>query len=134
MRKEVIFTILIIVGLILTGFSISEHIKHSNRLKYWGSVDGVVVDYDESYSDDTIVYAEVVRYVVDGNTYYITSDVSSSFPKMLGEKMKVLYDKSNPSNAIIESNNLWLIALPIMSIISIGVGVFGIIKCFKQKQ
>ena len=92
------------------------------------------MDYDESYSDDTIVYAEVVRYVVDGNTYYITSDVSSSFPKMLGEKMKVLYDKSNPSNAIIESNNLWLIALPIMSIISIGVGVFGIIKFFKQKQ
>ena len=134
MRKEVIFTILIIVGLILTGFSISEHIKHSNRLKYWGSVDGIVVDYDESYSDDTIVYAEVVKYVVDGNTYYITSDVSSSFPKMLGEKMKVLYDKSNPSNAIIESNNLWLIALPIMSIFSIGVGVFGIIKCFKQKQ
>ena len=75
MRKEVICTILIIVGLILTGFAISEHIKHSNRLKYWGSVNGEVIDYDESYSDDTIVYAEVVRYVVDGNTYYITSDV-----------------------------------------------------------
>lgn len=134
MRKEVICTILIIVGLCLTGFAVSEHIKHSNRLKYWGSVNGEVVDYDESYSDDTIVYAEVVRYVVDGNTYYITSDVSSSFPKMLGEKVMVLYDKSNPNNAIIEGDNLGLIVLPIMSIICIVVGVFGIIKCFKQKQ
>jgi len=96
-----------------------------NLVKGGGGADGTVVALDESDSDGGTTYAPIVEYVVDGETYTMNSSSYSSPPAYhVGQAVRVVYDKANPSKARIDNFwELWL--LPII-FISIAV-LFGLV-------
>lgn len=80
---------------------------------------GTFVDY--TTCDDGMCGSSY-SYVVDGNTYYVSSDLKSDyFPKT----DKVYYNPDNPSEAIMFSN--WHI------LFIAGVVIFAGIELFKRK-
>ncbi len=58
-------------------------------------------------------YYLTYQYAVDGESYYVTSDYTTSIEPSFGEEIKVLYDIENPEKAVIggptKRNNLLMI-------------------------
>lgn len=79
------------------------------------SVSGVVVALEKSAdTDGGVTYAPVIKYEVDGRTHTFTSSNSSDPPSYeVGERVELLYDAADPSEARIDSWwELWL--MPVM--------------------
>ncbi len=67
---------------------------------------GTVIDIAEKEGgqDDSTVYAAVVKFTAeDGNEYTFTSGMSSSIAPRIGSTRKIVYDRSNPAKAEVDS-------------------------------
>ena len=96
-----------------------------NLVQGGAAADGTVVRMDESHSDGSTTYAPIVEYVVDGETYTMNSSSYSSPPAYhVGQAVRVVYDRANPSHA--RMDNFWELWLLPIIFISIAV-LFGLI-------
>ena len=126
-----LFAIIIGVGIFL--FAIYYTVTEQSKLKNYTETSGVVVGYEErksqSHTDNhtvhtTITYAEVVEYVVDGVTYRVANDVSSTSPKNLGAVMKIAFRPSDPSDCIFVNSQKWTCVF--LFVFGAAVAAFGI--------
>ena len=94
-------------------------------VKAGATADGEVVGMDESDSDGGTTYAPIIDYVVDRETYTLNSSSYSSPPAYhVGQAVRVVYDKANPSKARID--NFWELWLLPLIFIPIAV-LFGLV-------
>ncbi|MDE6275135.1 MAG: DUF3592 domain-containing protein, partial [Clostridia bacterium] len=92
--------IIVALGSIAGGIACTVH--DVNETKDYVKVDATVVDIAEvyhkgSHGGNSLLYSEVVEYVVDGKTYRAQNTSSSNMPKKKGSKMTIAYDPNDPS-------------------------------------
>jgi Protein of unknown function (DUF3592) len=74
---------------------------------------GTVIDLSRSEdSEGSVTYSPVVRFTVDGRTIQFTSSSGSSSPPSVGDRIEVLYDPDDPTDARLAGFlDLWLFPL-----------------------
>lgn len=106
-----------IIGSVLTAIAILGYVNTQSFLETSTVAQGTVVDLvmtksDRSSSSSGVSirttsnsYAPIVEFMADnGRTYSFTSSVSTSPPAYsIGEKVEILYDESDPNEALINS-------------------------------
>lgn len=112
-KKNKIITIIVFLIFFMIGyFVISSYNKDTRKMKtLTKETTGVVTDYNyyskvlgAKYSH-TVYYHEIgLEYIIDGKTYRTNNKHLGEKTKMysVGEKVKVLYDPSDPEGAIPE--------------------------------
>ncbi|UWZ87015.1 DUF3592 domain-containing protein [Occallatibacter riparius] len=100
------------VAVIGVGFAIHTTLFLRSALSATGTVAEL-----QSLKDDQsggIVYSPIFRFAAaDGQTYTITSSTGSNPPSfVVGQTVRVLYEREHPSDALIDSfGQLWLFPL-----------------------
>ena len=120
--------IFIVVGAGLLFFSIKTINEYKEKDAKFIEITSKVIDYDRN-SDD--LEAIIVEYVVDGQTYTMTSNTYSSNPKDIGESVSIKYNPEDPSDAI-WTNDSTNIVLPIASVVFMLAGVVIIVTGVKK--
>ena len=93
--------IIVALGSIAGGIAYTTH--KANKTKDYVKIESTVVDFAEVRRRDSehggmkTLYAEIVEYVVDGETYRAQNSSSSNMPKKKGSKMTIAYDPNDPS-------------------------------------
>jgi hypothetical protein len=92
---------------------------------------GVVVDQEESTSDDGVVYSPIVTFTAHDGTEATFTDSFASYPALykVGDEVKVLYDPQSFSNARIAASvrrYLGAIIVGALGAIFIVVGWIGL--------
>jgi hypothetical protein len=112
--RKVIIRAFIAGGVGLSVVAIGLSIHTALYLRTAQSASGTVVQLRTMNNDDGVFYAPVFSFVAaDGTAYTISSNTGSNPPDFrIGERVNVLYEKSNPENAKINSvRQLWLIEI-----------------------
>ena len=105
--------------------------KNQTRTNSFIQTTGIVVDYQETWSDESgYLYSEIVEFNVNGITYVCTSKSSSNYPKIIGSSMEVKYNPLNPKDAVAGSTSDSIVVYIICGV----VGFAGIILIFKGIQ
>lgn len=120
--------IFIVVGAGLLFFSIKTINEYKEKDAKFIETTSKVVAYDRN-SDD--LEAIIVEYVVDGQTYTMTSNTYSTNPKDIGESVSIKYNPEDPSDAI-WTNDSTNIVLPIASVVFMLAGVVIIVTGVKK--
>ena len=87
---------------------------------------GVVIDYDDKYSDGETLYAIIVEYEVDGQFFTIKGNSYSNTPRRIGSVVKLKYNPKNPAEAYLYDSKLELYIVGIISAIFVGLGLLSI--------
>lgn len=112
--RKILVRALIGGGIGLSVVAIGLTIHTTLYLRTAQSASGTVIQLRTMTNDDGVFYAPVFSFVApDGRTYTIASNTGSNPPDFkIGERVNVLYEKSNPGNAKINSlGQLWLIEI-----------------------
>jgi hypothetical protein len=109
-----LFLLLTVVWMVMAGVAYDYGEESWSLRRDGSSIGGVVVALKESADSDGVTYAPIIKYVVEGQTHTFESDNSSSPPAYeVGERVVLLYDSADPSQARIDSWwELWL--MPVM--------------------
>lgn len=135
-NKDWIFRLMVVVGILL--LSTSAFLGYS-RFKFLENAiksEGIVVKYEGTLSSNSariakMMYAPVVSFnSSEGKSFEFESALSSNDkPYMLGERVTVVYDPSNPLNAEIYSfTRMWFLSLTVLfgSIVVSLIGIIGL--------
>ena len=122
--------IFVVVGACLLFFSVKTISEYKEKNAKFTETSSIVVDYDRN-SDG--LEAIIVEYVVDGQTYTMTSNTYSSNPKDLGESVSIKYNPEDPSDAI-WTNDSTNIVLPIASVVFMVVGIVIMVSGIKKSK
>ena len=122
--------------MIIAGFVASSSQEKSNT---YVQVEGMVIDFDQSSSDDSYTYYPIVEYTGnDGNTYTFRSSVGSSPPSYdINEIVKVMHPEGNPEKGELNDfTSLWLFPLIFggLGFVFFAVGAGGFIYQRKANQ
>ncbi|HAN09653.1 MAG TPA: hypothetical protein DCP90_03465 [Clostridiales bacterium] len=118
----VLFGILCFIG----GFFMFS--RSNNFLKSSQKLEGIILGYKEVHGiGDPTTYAPIVEYIADGEKKTFTSNVSSSSKKLIGGKVKILYNHKDGNVEINSLVSLWFFPtmIIVMGLIFIGIGIFG---------
>lgn len=99
------------IGLIIAGKVMYD--KFQKKMNTYVPTTSVVVDYAEKWDDDSITYAPIVSYIVEGEEYHAVYTSYSSFPADLGEELEIRYNRFNPTDVVFEqeSNHIWMFVI-----------------------
>lgn len=101
----------------------------------WNTVEGTVTGTaTKRNSDGNDVYAPIVRYVVNGETYSITSNSSSSFMPANGSTRKVNYNPAKPADAKVLATAIENAFIAIFPVVGLGIILFAWISFIKSKK
>lgn len=124
---------LIITGLVFVGFGIFS-INNSKVNPTWTKINGQVVDASNNISDGTTTYTPVIQYSVNGQTYRVTSGVSSNVYPNIGEAREVAYDPARPGQSkVIEGAGIYAF-LWIFTVLGIGLVILAFVLYIKSRQ
>ena len=103
-----------------------------------GVANGTVVNLEQHDSDDSTTYAPVVSYEVDGQNYHMTGSNASSPPAYhVGQKVRVRYDRDDPTLARIDNFwELWLLPVlfvPTSVLFGLIFNVYMFIGLFRRR-
>ena len=129
----------LLFGILLLYFSQKFFFESWDLTKNAEHTYGEVVDYTTSQSDGTTYYYPVLTFTTrDGQTITFDAKSGSSKPKYAyGEKVELLYDAANPSNAREKGFfALWGGALiaGVMGLIQTGIALFFLDNPFASKD
>ena len=98
---------MIIIGLIVILIGVFLLINTHKKIDNWVEVEGEVISHKvstlEHFDAPTQnVFAENIKFFVDGEEEIATSPVSSSYPHSIGTKVLILYNPYDPSDIIIK--------------------------------
>lgn len=118
----------LVIGIIfvVSGFFLvkSEKIDHS-----WIRTTGTIIDAASNTAGGSgVKYAPVVQYVVDGQSYSVSSNISSSTYPVIGKEKEVAYNPDQPGQAKIVGN----IGSTVFSWIFPIIGILVIVSSSKQ--
>lgn len=131
----IIGIVALLVGIGLGIFSYFNIKSYNEKDKTYKDTEAVIVDYNYEIDTDNgdELRAIIVEYEVDGRKYRKESDSYSTITKSIGDKVMVKYNPNNPSEAIWKSDSSNII-VPIVSGLFVIVGIFVIVKYFKQNN
>ena len=94
-------------GCIYAAFHFGRRAR--NKLKYWTSTSGIVVDYI-SHRGSTCFYPQVQFQASDGNQYtFMASAGSGRLPYPVGSQIAVIYKPDDPRTADIKTpGTIWM--------------------------
>lgn len=117
--------IVVLVGIIFLGVGVFLFIRGNNlKNNCTEKVDAYVINYTESYSDDSFTYCPVIEYNVNGITYNKEYSTCGSVKKyQLKQKISILYNPNKVEEFYIEGDS----TSGIFSYIFMGAGIFVII-------
>lgn len=102
--------------------------RNNTRTDNFIETNGVVVDYHETWSDESgYLYAEIVKFNVNGVKYTCSSKSYSTYPKIIGSSMEVKYNPLNPKDAVAGSTSDSIFIYVVCGIVALA----GIIVFFK---
>ena len=131
----IIGIVVLIIGIGLGIFSYFNIKSYNEKDKTYKEAEAVIVDYNYEIDTDNgdELRAIIVEYEVDGRKYRKESDSYSTITKSIGDKVMVKYNPNNPSDAIWKSDSSNII-VPIVSGLFVLVGIFVVVKYFKQNN
>ena len=131
----IIGIVVLIIGIGLGIFSYFNIKSYNEKDKTYKEAEAVIVDYNYEIDTDNgdELRAIIVEYEVDGRKYRKESDSYSTITKSIGDKVMVKYNPNNPSEAIWKSDSSNII-VPIVSGLFVLVGIFVVVKYFKQNN
>ena len=134
------FVVSLCIGLplvICCGYrSYDYYYKSSYFIEVNGVVSGYRYDEVNKY-DDVGTQAEVIDYVVDGRTYTIVNDLSTTYPMSIGTSVLVKYNPDDYSDAIIGSDSTTFIAFGIggiLILVASFISLFFYIKAYRNRD
>ena len=127
-QEVIVGIIFIIIGVVSLILGKNLMVENNEKSKTFIEVTGYVVDYEyQDRYDYESPASEIVEYVVDGETYRVTSSVSSTNPRSRGTEVLLMYNPSDPSDVIWVNDEGNLIILIVAVIFIIG-GIYITIK------
>ena len=127
---------LILFGVIFSGIGLFS-ILNLGISSSWTRISGQVISLSRSSNGNSIMYSPVVKYVVDGKEYQITSSVSSSFMPVVGKEQEVAYNSSLPSQAKVAENisrTWWLWLFPIVGVTALIMTPILFVKSLRRSN
>lgn len=127
-RLKLLFSfVFVCAGTFFVFMSVREGLKPYRLLKYGLETEGVIVDMYKRpmkvQEKSNGSFAPVVKFMTEKGeliTYYSTTFTNFG-DYMVGSKVKVYYDSSNPQNATLEGKDNWILAA--------AFGFFGFFMC-----
>ena len=121
---------LLVIALGLISGGIAYAIVMNNKTKGYVETEATVIGYAEVEEWDRdmgspfkeTLYAEIVEYVVDGQTYSAQNTEVSKLPKNKGSKITIAYNPNNPQECVFPHTT---VTVPIL-MLAVGV-IFGIV-------
>ena len=127
-QEVIVGIIFIIIGVVSLILGKNLMVENNEKSKTFIEVTGYVVDYEyQDRYDYESPAREIVEYVVDGETYTVTSSASSTNPRSWGTEVLLMYNPSDPSDVIWVNDEGNLIILIVAVIFIIG-GIYITIK------
>lgn len=131
--------ILLIMGIAFTAAGwmlLSKELASKN----WPTVEGSVTQVRQSTDTDSsgrttrIVYTPTVEYIVNGQSYTVTSNTSTSTHYVEGQKLTVAYNPDDPGDAVVRLGlvSFLLYIFPIVGIIMIFGSVIGYVVSVRR--
>lgn len=114
---------LILVGSLVLYFFLPDLLNQIDKGKTFLTIDGTVVDHVFEASDGRYVYAEIVEYTVDGQTFHATSNMYSSNPKSVGSTLTLKYNPEDPKDVIFSLYRGFLVPVIIAGVLVLA-GIF----------
>lgn len=132
--QGLLMSLLVSIGLVVFGlFMLSQVNKQSS----WTTTDGTVIKVDTSYnygSDrDTTKYTPTLEYSVNGQTYQIKDNSSSSGPS-IGSKKQVTYNPTNPGEAASKKGTIDVIFAYGLMFAGVVLGIFSGFYYIKNRK
>lgn len=128
--------IMLIVGGAFT--SIGLLIYSSSQIdESWSRVSGSIVDVSSRISDGSTTYSPVVQYDVDGKSYTVGSNMSSSSRPNIGDTREVAYDPNRPAAGKLVpggGERLLLLLFPLIGIILLVLGPVMFMRSLKRSK
>jgi hypothetical protein len=126
-----IFIMLIPIGALLIGIGVLMYFKMRGPSGLKHRAMGVVVDQEESTSDDEVVYSPIVKFIAQDGTEATFTDTFASNPALYktGDEVKVLYDPQRSGNARIAGSvrrHLGAIIVGLLGVIALVAGWAGL--------
>ena len=138
-RESMVARILIPLGISLIVFGIISFVISSKNQHYvqTEAVVSKVVISEEAYTDVDGNYVEAtydvtVKYTVDGKEYEGTLNGMSKYK--IGEKMKIYYDPSNPSQITQTISLILPVALIAGGVVSLIGGIVSAVTAVKKQK
>lgn len=103
----------------------------------WTRVQGKIVDVSSRTSDGSTMYTPIVEYVVDGESYRVSSNSSSSIYPTIGNEREVAYNPVRPDEAkMVEGIGIKLLILlfPAVGITILLVSFFSFVKSIRRTK
>lgn len=103
----------------------------------WTRVQGEIVDVSSKISDGSRMYTPIVEYVVDGQSYRVSSNSSSSISPTMGAKREVAYNPTNPNEAkLVEGIGIKLLLLifPVVGITIVIIALYSFVTSKKRSN
>jgi hypothetical protein len=97
--------------------------------------EGTVIDLSRSEdSEGSVTYNPVVEFTVDGRSIQFTSSSGSSSPPSVGDRVEVLYDPDDPSDARLSGFlDLWFFPL-VAGALALVCGVVGLVFLLRTRR
>lgn len=116
--------IALILGIAALIYGIVTIVDYNEKSKVYRDIEARVVDYDTSTSTDEdgytrTLYASILEYTVNGETYKFKEKSYSMNKESIGEKITIKYNPENPKGAMESFGGSYLLA------ILVGVGFIG---------
>ncbi len=105
--------------------------------KSWPRIQGEIVDVSKNISNGSTTYTPIIKYVVRGTNYQVTSSSSSSFYPTIGGKKEIAYNPSQPDQAkVIEGSGITMLILlfPAIGVLMLILGPTLFIRSVKRSQ
>ena len=104
MKNKVIFIttmcFVILCGLAMIGFGVKLEIDKNNKTKNYVSIKAEYIGSDR-YDEEGDTHSLEYKYIVNGETYYISTDYGTSVEPKDGTTKTIRYNPDNPSEAVI---------------------------------
>ena len=126
----IVIGIALLTGSLYWSYVLQQYIDSAVR------IEGLIVDKERSYSDDTATYAAIVKFTPNNNTTprTFTSKVNSSNPTWhVGDKVMVMYDPRNVDDAMIDRGFFNYIIQLVMALVGLIITLISLYQ-YRQKK
>ncbi len=79
---------------------------------------------NDTYYGESVTYAPIIEFEVDGNTYRCVRKVASSGKPKLGKQVRIMYNSDDPSDNV-EKNDWSGLFISLVGAIAISIVFFG---------